>query len=156
MRHWLLTKTSILFSAKKRKIKSSLWLHRPKKTPKLSTVKESEIAATPVQTKNVLNKPNSTELKTAPLKKKGKIKTTRRKLYKENTDGKVVADMINILPSVLNILNRVMFQGIFAISLEVSMKKIFRLQIQLSCCFLTLSGGIHWIIHPTCNIQKIV
>ena len=109
MRHWLLTKTSILFSAKKRKIKSSLWLHRPKKTPKLSTVKESEIAATPVQTKNVLNKPNSTELKTAPLKKKGKIKTTRRKLYKENTDGKVVADMINILPSVLNILNRVMF-----------------------------------------------
>ena len=30
MRHWLLTKTSILFSGKKRKIKSSLWLHRPK------------------------------------------------------------------------------------------------------------------------------
>jgi hypothetical protein len=28
MRHWLLTKTSILFSAKMRKIKSSLWLHR--------------------------------------------------------------------------------------------------------------------------------
>ena len=80
-----------------------------KKTPKLSTVKESEIAATPVQTKNVLIKPNSTELKTAPLKKKRKIKATRRKLYKENTDGKVVADMINILSSVLHILNRVMF-----------------------------------------------
>ena len=108
MRHWLLTKTSILFSAKKRKIKSSLWLHRPKKTPKLSTIKESEVVVV-VQTKNVLIKPNSTELKTAPLKTKGKIKATRRKLYKENTDGKVVADMINILPSVLNILNRVMF-----------------------------------------------
>jgi hypothetical protein len=69
MRHWLLTKTFILFSAKKRKIKSSSWLHRPKKTTKLSTVKESEVVATPVQTKNVLIKPNSTELKRAPLKK---------------------------------------------------------------------------------------
>ena len=108
MRHWLLTKTSILFSAKKRKIKSSLWLHRPKKAPKLSTVKEIQVVVV-VQTKNVLIKPNSTELKTAPLKKKRKIKATRRKLYKENTDGKVVADMINILPSVLHILNRVMF-----------------------------------------------
>ena len=73
MRYSLLTKTSILCSAKKRKIKSSLWLHRPKKTPKLSTVKESEVVATPVQTKNVLIKPNSTELKRAPLKKKRKI-----------------------------------------------------------------------------------
>ena len=72
-----------------RKIKSSLWLHRPKKTPKLSTVKESEIAATPVQTKNVLNKPNSTELKTAPLKKKGKITEAKNSaLY--NAEGQIL------------------------------------------------------------------
>ena len=57
-------KTSILFSAKKRKSKGSLWLHRAKKTPKVST--ESKVQTkTPLQTKNVLIKPNSTELKRA-------------------------------------------------------------------------------------------
>jgi hypothetical protein len=88
MRHWLLTKTSILFSAKKRKIKSSLWLHRPKKAPKLSTVKEIQVVVV-VQTKNVLIKPNSTELKRAPLKKKGKITEVKNSaLY--NAEGQIL------------------------------------------------------------------
>ena len=89
MRHWLLTKTSILFSAKKRKIKSSLWLHQPKKTPKLSTVKESEVVATPVQTKNVLIKPNSTvwsAIETIHNKRSNEVKNSA--LY--NAEGQIL------------------------------------------------------------------
>ena len=60
-----------------------------KKTPKLSTVKESEVVATPVQTKNVLIKPNSTELKRAPLKKKRKINEVKNSaLY--NAEGQIL------------------------------------------------------------------
>jgi hypothetical protein len=59
------------------------------KTPKLSTVKESEVVATPVQTKNVLIKSNSTELKRAPLKKKGKITEVKNSaLY--NAEGQIL------------------------------------------------------------------
>jgi hypothetical protein len=48
-----------------------------------------KVVATPVQTKNVLIKPNSTELKRAPLKKKGKITEVKNSaLY--NAEGQIL------------------------------------------------------------------
>ena len=86
MRHSLLTKTSILFSAKKEKNQE---FFMASSTPKLSTVKESQVVVTPVQTKNVLIKSNSTELKRAPLKKKGKITEAKNSaLY--NAEGQIL------------------------------------------------------------------
>jgi hypothetical protein len=59
------------------------------KSPKLSTVKESEVVATPVQTKNVLIKPNSTELKRVPLNKKRKINEVKNSAQ-YNTEGQIL------------------------------------------------------------------
>lgn len=79
-----------------------MWLNRPKKRPKYEhRAVDKTPKFTPLSNKIATGRPTSSNLRKAPLKPKGKKKKSRRKLYHENTDEKIVADIVSILPSVI-------------------------------------------------------
>jgi len=95
----------ILFFFTERRKRSSLWLHKPKRS-KLAAENTDGILLTP-ETKNRPTEIRSTQLKRAPKKTCQKRKSIgKRKLFIPSSSEKVTEEIIEIIPGVLSKLGR--------------------------------------------------